>query len=281
MRDVRVGFIFGPRALRRTCGRTVSVLRADGIGTQRRTARRFPDAASIARFWIEELNRSLRRARIASRVRVGAIARLEGEEAMPFGPYPGARFIDIFDGRINARGRSLPVECWARAANVSCVLMLVDWSMSRARLERGAWAGFTPQPAAVSDTGLVFHPVAIADLRCALTAHTLAHEFGHLLGCTHENEPTRGATNARGFAASDRATFSVMAAVRADERGRRLEWSRPSARPGWNFGDELHDEATWLRRALPLLARQRFPCMGACDGSCIESNPTMRRLPAG
>jgi len=270
-RAVRIGFVFGPRALRRICVRPVRVLVADDTGAQHLATKSFPDPSSIARFWVAQVNASLCRARLTARVAVGAVARLEDEEARVFGPDPGTRLFDLFEGRVRARGRSLPLECWATGADVSCVLLLLDWAMSRTRIEHGGWAGLTPSPA-LRKQGLVrFHPVAVADLRCALTAHSAAHEFGHVLGCTHEDAPNPQAPRARGFAARGSSTFTVMAAARRNERGRRLEWSRPSPHGGkWAFGDAEHDEAAWLSVALPLLARQRFQCSGACGGACVD-----------
>jgi hypothetical protein len=270
-RAVRIGFVFGPRALRRAGARPMRVLFADESGAQHLATTSFPDAASIARFWVAQLNASLRRARLAARVRVGAVARLENEEARVFGPDPGTRLVDLFEGRVRTRGRTLPLECWATGAGVSCILLLLDWAMSRTRIERGGWAGLAPGPALRQQGVVRFHPVAVADLHCALTAHSAAHEFGHVLGCTHEDAPNPLAPRARGFAARGSPTFTVMAAARRNERGRRLEWSRPSPRGDkWEFGDAEHDEAAWLSVALPLLARQRFRCSGACSGACVD-----------
>jgi hypothetical protein len=202
---------------------------------------------------------------------VGAVAHLDQDEVRPRGPHPGAWLADLCDGRVAASGRSLPLECWCAREKVNCALILVDWAMSRTGIERGGWAGFAPQSATRARDRVRFHPVAIADLRCALTAHTAAHEFGHLLGCTHENVPNLLTPRARGFAPRAESTFTLMTAARRDERGRRLEWSRPGAggRP-WAFGDIEHDEATWLREALPLLACQRFRCCRECGGACKD-----------
>jgi hypothetical protein len=268
---VQIGFVFGPRALRRICGREVDVVSATGIGSQRTKRKRFADATAIARFCVGELNGSLRRANIDTRVRVGAVATLDEDEARPFGPNPSAWLADLVSGHVRSRGRSLPLECWAGLIGASAIVLLLDWGMTRGRIQRNAWAGFAPRGAILRNDELVFHPVLLADLNCALTAHTLAHEFGHVLGCSHENEPTLVASNARAFAPADQAIFSVMAAARASERGRRLEWSRPG--PGgqeWQFGDAQHDEAAWLRFALPRLARQRFACHAECGGACAE-----------
>jgi hypothetical protein len=273
-RDVRVGFVFGPRALRGTCGRAVPVIVTDAVGTQHTEARQFASARAIARFWVAQLNRSFARAGVATRTRVGAVTRLATEELRPRGPHPGAWLADLCDSRVALRGRAVPLECWCAATGVNCALVLVDWAMSRTRIEQGGWAGFAPQMPVREDDQLCFFPVAIADLRCALTAHTLAHEFGHLVGCTHDGEANLLAPYARGFAAPRRRTFSLMAAARSSERGRRLEWSRPA--PGamqWDFGDAAHDEASWLRVALPRLAQQRFLCHGECAGACTDLAP--------
>jgi hypothetical protein len=268
---VRIGFAFGPRALRRFLDCPTEVVRATGVGAQRGRMQTFADAASIARFLVTALNGSLRRARIATRVRMGAVAQLDTDETQPFGPFPGAWLVDLFQGHVVAADTALPLECWAGAAGVQCVFVLVDW-----RIQRGDWAGFAPAPAALAGEQVVFHPVAIADLNAALTAHTLAHEFGHILGCTHEDDPGRVAPYARAYASSCGHTFGVMAAAKPQERRRRLEWSRPHPRgSAWNFGDSTHDEAAWLRTALPQLARQRFTCHGACDGACAPANPAL------
>jgi hypothetical protein len=269
--EVRVGFVFGPRALRRFCGRPVYVVVASGTGRQHMVTKRFADPSAIARFWVAELNRSFARARVATRVRVGAVAQLDQDEVRPRGPHPGAWLADLCDGRVAAHGRSLPLECWCAQEDVNCALILVDWAMSRTGIERGGWAGFAPRSAMRSHDGICFHPVAIADLRCALTAHSAAHEFGHLVGCTHENMPNLLEPRARGFAPRGQPTFTLMAAARHNERGRRLEWSRPGARGGaWGFGDADHDEAAWLRETLPLLARHQFRCCGECGGACKD-----------
>jgi hypothetical protein len=266
---VRVGFVFGPQALRRFCGRPIPVVVAGPVGIQRTVKKEFRDAGAIARFLVAELNRSFARARIATRACVGAVGELDDDETRPQGPHPGAWLADLCDGRIEVGGRALPLECWCARAGVNCALVLVDWSMSRAGIERGGWAGFAPRSASRVGGELRFHPVAIADLRCALTAHSAAHEFGHLLGCTHDDVGNALVPFARGFAARGAATFSLMAAARPSERGRRLEWSRPAPRGGaWAFGDADHDEVAWLRHALPLLACQQFRCIGTCGGAC-------------
>jgi len=268
---VRIGFVFGPRALRRFCGRSIPVVVAGPAGTQRTVHKQFRDRAAIARFLVAELNRSFARAHIATRVCVGSVAQLDREESRPRGPHPGAWVADLCDGRVEVAGHALPLECWSARARVNCALVLVDWAMSRTGIERGGWAGFAPRGASRAGDALRFHPVAIADLRCALTAHSAAHEFGHLVGCTHDDVPNALAPRARGFAARGEATFSLMAAARRNERGRRLEWSRPAPRGGaWAYGDADHDEATWLRYSLPLLARQQFRCSGACAGACAD-----------
>jgi hypothetical protein len=269
--DVRIGFVFGPRAVRRFCARALPVLITDRAGVQRTELRRFDNAGALARFLVAELNRSFLRARVATRVRVGAVATLDADEARPRGPHPGAWLADLCDGRVAAAGRALPLECWCAEHGVNCALVLVDWAMSRTRIEHGGWAGFAPQGAARAHGAIRFHPVAIADLRCALTAHSAAHEFGHLLGCTHEDMPNLLAPRARGFRARGQTTFTLMAAARRNERGRRLEWSRPRSRGGkWDYGDADHDEAAWLRVVLPLLARQHFHCQGECGGACAD-----------
>ena|SRR5882672_403738 len=270
-RVVRIGFVFGPRALRRTCGRAVAAVVANATGTQHPESRRFSSATAIARFWVAQLNRSLARAGVATRTRVGAVSRLDAEEVRPRGPHPGAWLADLCDSRVILRGQAVPLECWCAATAVNCALVLVDWAMSRTRIEQGGWAGFAPQMPIREDNELCFFPVAIADLRCALTAHTLAHEFGHLVGCTHDGEANLLAPHARGFVASGRRIYSVMAAARRSERGRRLEWSRPAPDvQQWNFGDARHDEASWLRVVLPRLAQQRFRCSGECAGACTD-----------
>lgn len=267
--SVPLGLVFGPRALRRCCHRPVRVLVADGVGVQHVETRTFSSSLAIARLLVAELNRSFRRAGVAERVRVGAVGEFDEDESRPVGPNPDAWIEDLFGGRVLADGAALPLECWAARAGVAAVLVLVDWAMSRTGIEKGNWAGFAPWPAAHGNPGdVVFHPVAIADLRCALTAHSAAHEFGHILGCTHETMVNPLASHARGFVRRG-ARYGLMAAARPNERGRHLEWSRP-ARDGqpWDFGDAQHDEAAWLRRALPLLARQRFACGGECGGAC-------------
>ncbi len=266
---VRLGFVFGPRALARCLVRPVDVIRTQAVGVSHTGKAVFADAGSIARFCVRELNASLRRARVAARVSVGAVSCLAGDETRPLGPYPGARLLDVLEGRVVDGGRALPLECWARASGVNAVFVLVDWRMYRSRIQRGDWAGFAPAPAAIVDGETVFHPVGVADIGCALSALTLAHEFGHLLGCGHESEPTRIAPYASAYAPAGSRRFGIMAAARRDERGRRLEWSRPLASgAAWMFGDTDHDEARWLRTALPQLARQRFACHGACGGAC-------------
>ncbi|HUL64042.1 MAG TPA: hypothetical protein VLW55_05455 [Burkholderiaceae bacterium] len=268
---LRIGFVFGPRALRRACGRPVPVVVAGPAGIQRTAKKEFRDAAAIARFLVAELNRSFARARIATRVCVGAVGELVRDEARPHGPHPGAWVADLCDGRIEVDGRALPLECWCARVGVNCALVLVDWAMSRTGIEHGGWAGFAPRGPSRMGGELRFHPVAIADLRCALTAHSAAHEFGHLLGCSHQDVVNALAPRARGFVARGEATFSLMAGARRNECGRRLEWSRPAPRGGtWAFGDADHDEAAWLRHALPLLVRQQFRCTGVCAGACAD-----------
>ena len=268
---VRIGFVFGPRALRRFMDRNVSVVVADGVGSQRLQRRQFADVRAIARFLAGELNRSFARAQISTRVSVGAVARLAVAETRPRGPHPGAWLADLCDAMVRGDRSMLPLECWCAARAVNCAFVLVDWDMSRTRIERGGWAGFAPRPASGKRDALRFHPVAIVDLCCALTAHSFAHEFGHIVGCTHDGASNRLDARASGFAARGRATFSVMAAGRRNERGRRLEWSRPPPDGAdWAFGDADHDEAAWLRFALPSLSRQRFACAGRCDGACAE-----------
>jgi hypothetical protein len=269
--EVQVGFVFGPRALRGLRERVVPVVVASGPGTQRLQARRFRDGAAVARFLVGELNRSLHRAGVDARFRVGAVSRLTADETRPFGAHPGPWTDDLFAGRVRSRGRALPLECWAAARAVNCALLLLDWGMGRARLEGGELAGLAPRPATPGRGGLVFHPVAVADLRCALAAHSAAHELGHLLGCSHEDAFNPCASTARAFVASGGERFGVMAAARRDEGGRRLEWSRPTADAGtWDLGDARHDEASWLRVAMPQLGQQRFRCAEQCAGACAE-----------
>lgn len=258
--DVRIGFVFGPRALRRFCGRPVDVVVARGVGVQHREKRTFANGAQIARFLAGQLNGSFRRARIDARVRVGAVARFDTEERLAQGPFPGTWIDDLLRGSVRAEGDSLAVECWGARARVNCVLALVDWRGSRARLEHGAWGGLAPRPALPGRAGPLFHPVAIVDLRCALTAHTAAHEFGHVLGCVHEDAAPRFGA-ARGFVSPGGATCTLMTAGLRRESKRQLEWSRPAPRDrAWDWGDADHDEAAWLREALSWLARQRFRC---------------------
>ena len=247
------------------------MLVADGVGSQRTQRRQFADARAIARFLAGQLNRSFVRAHVTARVSVGAVSRLAVDETRPRGPHPGAWLADLCDATVLSRGAMLPLECWCAARGVNCAFVLVDWDMTRTRLEHGDWAGFAPAPATWKLHALRFHPVAIVDLRCALTAHSFAHEFGHIVGCTHDDVPNRLDARARGFAARGQAMFSVMAAGRRTERGRRLEWSRSAPdRTDWPFGDAEHDEAAWLRVALPSLSRQRFACAGRCSGACAE-----------
>lgn len=282
--EVRVGFVFGPRALRKFCGRAVPVVVAGGVGEQRMRARRFRDGTAIARFLVGELNRSLRRAGVRVRFRAGAVARLMGDESRPCGSHPGPWTDDLFSGRLRSRGRALALECWAAERALNCMLVLLDWDMSRARLEGGHLAGIAPRPARSAGNALVFHPVAVADLCCALTTHSAAHELGHVLGCAHEDAFNPCAATARAFVAPGRRRFTVMAAARRSEGGRRLEWSRPapsSAAAVWDFGDAGHDEASWLRFALPQLARQRFRCAGQCAGACAQSRGSGELRSAG
>jgi hypothetical protein len=258
--DVRIGFLFGPRALRRFCGRPVDVVVARGVGVQQRVKRTFTGGAQIARFLAAQLNGSLRRARVDARVRVGAVGCFDAEERLPQGPFPGLWIDDLLRGGVCTEGESLAVECWGARAGVNCVIALVDWRGSRTRLERGAWGGLAPRPAVPRRAGPRFHPVAIVDLRCALTAHTAAHEFGHVLGCVHEDAAPHFSA-ARAYMPPGGAMCTLMAAGRKRESKRRLEWSRPAPLGGaWDWGDADHDEAAWLRVALPWLARQRFRC---------------------
>lgn len=259
---VRIGFVFGPKALAYCSGET-AVVRADGAGTERLAIRHFTSADGVARFCVRELNGSFRRAGIATRVDVGAVGVLAQAESRPFGPNPAAWFDDLYLGRVAAPRGALPLECWARKSAVNCLLALVDWNVDRRAVERGVRAGIAVDSARYEDAQVVFHPAAIADIRCALTAHTLAHEFGHLLGCAHEDEPAAAVAAARAFVAADGSMVTVMAAGRRNERVRRLEWSRRG-----RFGDARHDEAAWLRIALPALAREQFQCGGGCGGAC-------------
>lgn len=256
----RIGFVFGQRALARALGEQ-HVLRATGPGRERFTPRHFTSADGIARFCVRELNGSFRRAGVDARVTVGAVGTLAHAESRPFGPNPAAWFSDLYRGRVASGHGALPLECWAHRAGVNCLLLLVDWNVDRAAVERGACAGVAVASARREGAQVVFHPAAIADIACALTAHTLAHEFGHLLGCAHEAEPEAAVPSARAYVANDGSFCTVMAAGRRDERGRRLEWSRPG-----RFGDADHDEAAWLRIALAALARERFQCGGGCAG---------------
>src|SRR5262245_39548718 len=98
--ELRIGFVFGPRALRRVCGRPFPVVVTDRVGEQHTESRRFRDASTIARFWVTELNRSFVRARIGTRARVGAVAQFDADDAWPRGPHPGAWLADLCDGRI-------------------------------------------------------------------------------------------------------------------------------------------------------------------------------------
>lgn len=128
----------------------------------------------------------------------------------------------------------------------------------------------TPIVAQRADDGSArFTPVSVVDVHAALLAHAWAHEFGHQLGLLHEGQRNAFASSARPWPGTGNRcdAYSLMCAGHRRERGRRLEWSRADDA---RWGNADHDEAGWLRNALPQLAQQRFRCRGVCGGTCSD-----------
>jgi hypothetical protein len=274
---VRIGFVFGPRARARLLGGARRVALERG-GERRLPAQRFASTAEAARLWIDGINASFERAGIAPRLAVGALGRLRREAPRPSTPSPREALRDLLDGVVRDErderecAPMLPPECWAARHALNALVAVVDWGVTAPRLRAGGvggLGGLTPCPAEVDpSTGrLAFAPVAVVDLRCALAAHTVAHELGHVLGLPHTDTAACGLP---AVSIDAGAVSPVMNVAPMRELSRRLEWMRP-ARAGevaraWHSA--TRDEAAWLRAALPQLAAHRFACAGGCDGAC-------------
>ncbi len=256
---LRIGVVFGPRAATALTGTNIELRIANDSGTTVEASMAFKSIDGLAAFWIDQLNASLARAGIRFPVHVAATATLAREEQVPASPAPPALLRDLGEGVVEEDGVALPLERWAARQRLASLIVVADWILDRSRLSRGAIAGATLMTARRIGSELCFWPASIVDATCARLAFGLAHEFGHQLGVMHENVVDAPFTGARGFAVQG-GPISVMALGRAGGLDRALQWSRPepSAGGAWPWGDADHDDAAWMKTALPLLARQCF-----------------------
>ncbi len=256
---LRIGVVFGPRAAIALTRTSIALRIADRTGATVEVRRAFKSTDALAALWVDQLNSSLAQAGIGFPVQLAATASLARDEHVPASPAPPVLLRDLGEGVVDEDGTALPLERWGARHRVASLIIVADWGLDRARLARGAIGGATLMTARRVGSELCFLPASIVDATCARLAFGLAHEFGHQLGVMHENVVDAPFTGARGFAVQG-GPISVMALGRAGGLDRALQWSRPEPSTGgaWAWGDADHNDAAWLRVALPLLARQRF-----------------------